>query len=263
MIRRTPWAQQPQIPAGVNWANPASRDLRVLITPVAGKLREVCLGSLPTADTSTPTVKQYGTASAYSNQQTTLEHQSQYDVLGDLTIIAIVTPNSLTNYSAVISKQSNPSINTPYELRLGSAATDGNVNFLRANSGYLGWQASTSSVVSAGSRSVIAVTQGPDITVAPTFVINGTTYAGNLFISTGVSGAPTTALDPIYIGRRADNITFLDGSIQFVAVWARILSAFEIASIAANPWQLFAPLTRQFPGSANADVFYPIFYIRA
>jgi hypothetical protein len=40
---------------------------------------------------------------------------------------------------------------------------------------------------------------------------------------------------------------FLNGGIQYSAIYLEAHSAGQIASVQANPWQLFAPLTRQLP----------------
>jgi hypothetical protein len=63
------------------------------------------------------------------------------------------------------------------------------------------------------------------------FALNRFTPAG-IAIGDDVSGATNT---------------FLNGGVQYAAIYLETHSAAQIASVQANPWQLFAPLTRHLP----------------
>jgi hypothetical protein len=73
------------------------------------------------------------------------------------------------------------------------------------------------------------------------FTLNGvhTSVAG-----TGGSGAVVNNTDPYVLGNRAnDNARAWDGWLGIFLVWDRVLSDLEVASLHANPLQVFAPTT--------------------
>ena len=67
---------------------------------------------------------------------------------------------------------------------------------------------------------------------------------------TGTSRTPVAAdqlFDPLALGNRYPNFTApAGGPVIMAALWDRPLSDIEIASVSANPWQLFAPSTIKF-----------------
>jgi hypothetical protein len=87
--------------------------------------------------------------------------------------------------------------------------------------------------------------------------------------TTGVNWFASSRTTPAGIAIGDDDAgaanTFLNGGIQYTAVYLEAHSTTQIASVQANPWQLFAPLMRQqyFLDSTGGLVYYPIFYLRA
>lgn len=241
-----PDASQGRLPSiinGVNWGNPLTDGLAVLATRSDGALREWVSGQAPASDSSTLTSGILGSESAYTNQQSTFSHRAIYDCLGALTIIVIFDLNSLSNYGALVSKNAGTTTNLPYELRVGAAAADSHIEFVRANaSAYKAWDASSASnLFSAGTKNnCIAVTQSADMSAAPIFIANGVVTSPSLAGGTG-SGAPTSDGGSLYLGKRGDGVTYLDGAEAIVAVWnGRQLSAGEIESVRRCPGQLLA-----------------------
>ncbi len=47
--------------------------------------------------------------------------------------------------------------------------------------------------------------------------------------------------NPIHIGNYDNSNLYLDGQISYIYLFSRVLSAQEVSSLAANPWQVFAP----------------------
>jgi hypothetical protein len=62
-------------------------------------------------------------------------------------------------------------------------------------------------------------------------------------VTTGqIAAYPQTSGTSAVIGARYDGAARLfGGSLAWLAVWSRGLSAAENAALAANPWQMFAP----------------------
>ena len=74
------------------------------------------------------------------------------------------------------------------------------------------------------------------------FYKNGKLHAS---ANTSSGGTVSSSITNFHIGGRgSSNLATWAGVIEFTAVWNRALSALEHAQIAANPWQLFAPIQR-------------------
>lgn len=260
LLIEKPWRTQPTGPVTVDWNSPFAQWLAFFIAPIGGTLQEVVRAAGTASNSSTRRATTDGMAADYANQQSTFSHNAKYDILGPITLITCVDVDTLTNYGAIISKNSGTTTNLPYELRIGDGATDSQIGFVRANSNYRAFRASTSNTLSAGSqRNIVAVTQTANIQNSPIFYVNGTTYSGVVSGTapggTG-SGAPTSNSGLLYIGKRGDGVTYLDGAIRWVVGFSRILSANEIAVFSANPYQIFRPLELQISSPPPPRIYY-------
>lgn len=185
-----------------------------------------------------------GSAALFNNTQATFEHAPSHDVLGAITIVVIARVDALTNYGALISKGIGTTTTLPYELRVGAAATDSRIEFVRANAGgYRAWDSSnTTNAFSAGNAlQFIAVTQGSGIQTTPVFYINDTVRASPFAAGGTGTGDATSGGGNLYLGKRADSVTYLNGAILFAGIWDHAKSARELCRIRDNCWQLFEP----------------------
>lgn len=201
-------------------------------------------------NTATQVQAFHGQAMDYSGTANTqYEHRPAYAQTGPVTIIALVEVDALTNYTAIIAKQATTTTHAPYEWRLGSSAlaTDSKQFFLRADAGSFQYVDGTAATIAAGYSGVLALTCESGALSAT----NTTAYwrEGSAVLGTK-SGAGTATTDnaaTVWIGRRYDGATQLDGRIYYVALFDRALSQDEILEIIGNPWALYEGPPRVLP----------------
>ena len=240
-IRRN---SQPPAGSGVDWGNPLTQGLGGLFDTRAGV--ELVYNNRASNLTSTLSVSRAGVAADHSgtaNQQ--YAHRRGYATTGAVTIFALMEVRALSNYTAVIAKQSSPTRDAPYELRIGAGPSDANIDFIRASGANFSEGSTGSSRLSAaiGVPRAIAITAADGVlSTARIAYVDGTPFS----VSAGTSSDAVTDIgSTVWIGRRSDGATQLDGRIYFVAVWGRALSRGEIRSLTDNPWQLFVPIERR------------------
>lgn len=177
-----------------------------------------------------------------------------YAITSAITVLASIDLDTRSTYGAIISKSSATSSNVPYELRIGSGISDGKVSVGRANAGGLRQFSSASDIVTAPFSGIVGFSSGTsEINSAPTNYVNGVAYATALTGGTG-SGAATDNGADVWIGRRFDGVTQLDGRIYWIALFDRALDTNEIRDIWADPSIIFPtqPRRRSRVGVAGA-----------
>lgn len=194
--------------------------------------------------------------SGTANQQ--YAHRPAYATTGALTLVIMCEVDALSGYGALIAKQATTTTYCPYELRIGDGSTDSKISFLRANTNYHIWSHSTDIVSAAANtrQTLIFRTNGQArLEDAPTVIVNGVKTTLDTEFNSGVTGAVTDNGASVWIGRRSDGATQLDGRIYYVALFNRAISDFEAFMLTANPWQLYAKRQRQvFRASAATTV---------
>lgn len=257
LILRTPRTSQPQ---GLARVNPALRGLVALFdgfsaTDIVNNVRASNITTLAT-------VAQAGRVADFSgsaNHQ--YPHHPSYSQIGPLTILALAEVRTLSNYGALIAKQFDQVTNCPFELRLGSNPTDCFLNLVRANAVGYKVAAGTANTFAAGPQKVaIAVRANTDLIEggADGFV-NGVKSSLSAPAGSGTGAPSDGSLSPVWIGRRSDGVTQLDGKIYYVALVNYAMSDAEILRVQANPMMLYAPLARTIwvPASAGTLISRP------
>jgi hypothetical protein len=176
-----------------------------------------------------------------------------YNVLGEVTAIALVRHATTTTQGVVIHKcESSGGTNTPFGLLIESS---GAVSFNRSNASgsrpFRVW--ASSATLTVNQLAVIAATQGSDMSIAPKFFIDGALDSGpatNLYDGAG-SGAPTPTPVSLKLGNRTDNLSRFNGEIYDVLVLRRALSAAEIADLSRNIWAIWQAPARRVWVSGN------------
>jgi hypothetical protein len=239
IVRRSWRQEQPKLQAPIANENPVTMGLGFAYAPWQG---------FRTVDTSLLTPSGIGVGFDYaSSRQTKYPHSLGAALTGPITLFVLTYVRAFTNYGALISKADTPDTNQPFELRCGGGATESQLIFVRARSAASkAYYATAGAITSGSNRSVFVTSPSSEINTTPTFFygpfqssltsISGTAYAG----SSG-TGTCTDNGSSVYIGRRADGVTQLDGIVFFAAGWNRVLSANEINSMNRNPWQVFQP----------------------
>jgi hypothetical protein len=253
ILVRQPWTRQPPPSVGFDrrWLN---RGLVALFDQRLGLERVQNVWASSNTATVVPSVR--GVGGDYTGTANTqYPHRDAYATVGAMSIVALVDVDALTNYSAIIAKQENSTTRCPYELRLGNAPTDGKINLVRANATTFEVRTSASSIVSAGFSGVVGVSS-PNGNLNP-MTVNAYVGANKYSLSVDGGGAGSdvatdNGTSSVWIGRRSDGATQLDGKIYWVALFNRELLDAEWTALAANPWQLFEPRQIYIPTAEAA-----------
>lgn len=237
---RQTWTQQPQFYRNVNWANPIANGLAALFNTSAAL--ELVYNNPASSVTTTNTAGGGLLGADFSstaNQQ--YSHRPGYAITGELTIFVLMNLRAATNYGAILAKQQTTTTNAPYELRLGSSgATTGEVQLLRANTSTYNTARAGSTgqnLVSLNTLTALFVrAAAPSSSAQVDFLVNGVQYSSEMNLASVTDNGSA-----VWIGRRYDGVTQLDGRIFYVSLWNRLLSLDEQKSLTNNPWQLFLP----------------------
>ena len=236
---------QPQHLTTVDWGNPINRGLVGLFDSVKGI--DLVDGGFPSTNSATQGIVSKGRIANFSNSAQIYQTKPRYAVTGALTIFTPLVVTSLANYSGILSKSSDYSI-FPFELRLGSSATTSEIDFQRGGGGTASAFKGPGSLISANPRVVqylaVRCTSG-DLNVAPDVFVNKakTTLGRNGYAT--ITGTASDNGSALRVGNRFDTTTYLNGGIQYLALWNRALTDYEIATLSDNPWQIFkAPQRR-------------------
>lgn len=221
--------RQPQGPVEVDWANPIARGLQIAAVPIGGGYKDLSR-NLAWTQVNGPTVDVTNKGRALK----TVSGSSQYGYFpcdvknAPLTILHLSTLDSSSN-AAVYS--------------LGTASgTERLVLFYGAVAG----QYTISPIPNAGAGDTSFTTGIGDshtsVLVLPAAATPADFYLNGSKGSTGGNyWAPTGAITRFYLSTRVNSTAgiFSSQRSNLSLVWNRALSDAEIASISANPWQLF------------------------
>ena len=200
--------------------------------------------------------------SGSANQQ--YAHRPAYATTGAMTAVVITELDALANYTALFYKQGSTTTDAPYEISVSSVgvgSSNGRITFLRANTNYHIWSHSTDIVSAAANtrQTLIFRTNGQArLEDAPTVIVNGVKTTLDTEFNTGATGAVTDNGAAVWIGRRYDGATQLDGRIYYVALFNRAISDAEALSLTQNPWQLFAKRPKRVFVTAAAGGSYSL-----
>ena len=188
---------------------------------------------------------------------------TDYNVLGELTIIAHIYAGGTTVQQAIVTKcETTGGANTPFGLFV---EIGGNISLNRANIGggtpFRVW--SSAATMPLGQDTYLAVTQSGDISTSPKFYINGDYDSGaptSLYGGSG-TGAPTSNTTSVKIGNRTDLGSRCYHPIYDVIVANRVLSATEINMISNQFHTIWeAPtLDLWIPDTAPPSTTIPVF----
>ena len=255
------WGNQPPSPAVVNWSNPINKNVAAIFDTRAGV--EICLGTKASNLSSVLTTSSGGLCSDFSstaNQQ--YPHRPQYAVTGPITVFILAEIRAFNNSTPLIIKGAGTTY-TPYEVRSGWMSVGGaQLGILRGTTvGYGTGVVSTNIISNKGIGSVraLAVRRYHGNARGSTDLFVDGVYTLGAYEDW--SGADAPVVDngaDVWIGRRSDGATQLDGRIYYIAVFARALQNSEIISLSNNPWQLFSPRSVQIPVSSGTSRNRPV-----
>lgn len=226
-----PWDQQPQEAVDIDWGNPLSDALAAVFSNNAGAPRELISGWEPPSGvqwTSEPTKDGLGLypATTYSGAVGVFLRG------GPISVLVVSKPPA------------SESTWRPFFTQRASAG-GGQWGFF-ANSGPT-YAVVPGSLTLTSFTNVALTASGaitPDATVFAGVISSttaGTLYVNGRPLTTTVSGSgyPTIANTLFNIGHHASLPAITNVPMPLILLWNRALTDVEIASISANPWQLF------------------------
>lgn len=248
-LPRAAWKRQPSGLVSVDLANPANRDLALLVTP-SMRVNAVNQSLLTIAGTRlhiSSLGRSYGFSSVFGIGSTDKldtvvnKNLSQKSVF----IIALRNGDGGNNLGRLIEgpgfKIYNNNSFFGYAIESDFSGND---------------QVDYSARQNDGGFFRLTITHNGQAGVAHKFYNSGIAASSTVF-SSG-SGTVNSGLGTYVIGNRGGLDRVWDGAINLVAVWSRVLSDTEIISINQNPWQLFKPAPSRFyliPSSGGATTY--------
>jgi Concanavalin A-like lectin/glucanases superfamily len=147
--------------------------------------------------------------------------------LGALTAMVVASISGGSAYRDFLSKSTASNLNMPIEFLTNNAATQ----LLMLNRGNpSGFKTALGPAVTLGAYRCYSVVCGADITVVPTFYVATSATTGTFSAGSATSGSPLGHNANVRIGRRHDGASQMNGTISYVLVYSRALSAGEIAT---------------------------------
>lgn len=245
-IIQRPWTVQPQVAVAIDRGNPLAQGLVFLENAAVS---DALTTGAPTI-IATPKGRAFSNLSAtnYRSRQIPIPITSAKEVT--VIVVASATVTAASNMLFAVGSSTNASS----FFGIGGAATNTAGFWLRDS-------AATDQSLGAGAYDGVMRVYGG--------VCSNAQSRFEFWTSAGLaaSASPTTkttftGLDRVGFGcllRSTAGVGALNPKIAMAAVWGRALSASEMESVTANPWQLFAPLQRTIwvPVSAGGGSFQP------
>lgn len=227
---RVPWTRQPQIPVGIDWGNPLTRGLKALLVPnitgsrlynvVPGGVQPTTTGTISRSVGPSGVGQKYGDASGTALQTYTF-------------------PSGYVQTAGSVFWKGQRHASGPAIFRDNQLNTSATMVW---DNGSSAWSARVNGTTLSGVGSFPVDTDTD-------FLLTGDT-GGSVFYVKGASlgsvGAAWNWNGSTSFGLHV-NIGYAQGvsaTDYIIALYDRQLSAVEAKNLSANPWQLFAPLSR-------------------
>ena len=246
LLRPSVWTQQPQQACKIDWSNPITQGLAIAVMPNANGARELTL-STPSAKvgSSSNSVGSRGVASIGSGGANyfTFTDYDKYDLVGPITVIAVVDGISGVVSGGYLSKGPIDTANTPFFFgRSGSIISlsrGGASDYQRFNT--------TNVVTAPDAPCVFGVTQNGVLGSGATcnYYLNGVTPGSSAGGGMGNTVAAANALPVRFAGTNE--------KVYLALAFNRVLSGAEIKSLSDNPWQIFKPIPRRIFAPVSAS----------
>jgi hypothetical protein len=240
-FRSVPWTSQPQWAVGVDWSNPITRGLTLALLPNYEAVAGVDASGDQTAYND----------GLYTKGTTCYIPASHpfYSIKNGHTILCVAKVLALIDYAALFICSYNAAGTAPY-VALGftagaSTAVSCGQSFVAYNSSsFDAIQSSTGYFVVSDKQQVFANTRSGT---------NASFYIGGVF-SHNESGLDVS---PDFVNRRPIAMGAVSKPVALTLAFSRVLSASEIRSLSANPWQIFQP--RKLPIFVDIPVDHNIY----
>ena len=175
------------------------------------------------------------------------------------TIVALVTVDAFTNYGGIIACQQTTTTNG-WEFRLGgNASTDSLILCHRSHASGFRQAAAVINQIDNSNPSFLAVNWRDNLIENPPYCLtpNTTTVTQWANLAGSGTGAITvSSSSELWIGRRYDGATYLDGGIHLIALFDRSLPFGDMYDLREDPFQVIeARAERRYFMPAAGNVF--------
>ena len=240
-FRSVPWTSQPQGAVGIDWSNPITRGLTLALLPNYEAVAGVDASGDQTAYND----------GLYTKGATCYIPASHpfYSIKNGHTILCVAKVLALIDYAALFTCSYNAAGTAPY-VALGftagaSTAVSCGQSFVAYNSSsFDSIQSSTGYFVVSDKQQVFANTRSGT---------KASFYIGGVF-SHNESGLDVS---PDFVNRRPIAMGAVSKPVALTLAFSRVLSASEIRSLSANPYQIFQP--RKLPIFVDIPVDHNIY----
>ena len=243
LLLRQPRTSQPQQPVGIDWGNPITRGLIEVYNPVTA-LSSIDNTTYSTTGTVLKVVNRRGQATFAGSGSGAGKTRvfSRLTSAAECSIFASVTPKGAISATQSFGGSGNTSSANPMFL-IGSGSTDASQVSFRVRN-----LAATNQEVTSASGVLVADTP---ITIAGCRSEAGNfhrVYANGLRLATAAATAIGAVDYNTFAAHGLLRTSFglqVGSEVNLLMAWNRALSDADIASLSANPWQIFASLSRQ------------------
>lgn len=159
--------------------------------------------------------------------------------VSDMTLLWAGIPTNFSNYRATGSKWNGLTGGEVFDSYLSTAGT-GTLVFVRGN-GAGGLRLYSAGAATAGAYNTIGWSASGPIEKVPGCVLNGTIQSPTLNFGSG-TGAPASNSSPIQVASRADAVTQMLGTINFLIILNKAISTAEMLMALQDPFVMLQPL---------------------
>lgn len=242
---------QPQGNARIDWGNPITKGLVGAYLPQG---INAVTNAAAVSITAPKTATKQGSGLLFAGGTEVAKYDS-YQPGIPFTAVTLLVPN----FSSSSATRQGVWV---YQATSGSAQNRLRLIWLNATNGFYldingGFAYTCKPTFAAGDAIALAYTRA-GVTSSNQFYVNGVAATTTQVVDTSNTGLPTSAA-PLWLG---DDVEFasgkrLNGTIALHLHFERVLTAAEIKSLSANPWQLFTPVARSIwvPVAAGGDTY--------
>lgn len=222
---------QPQHLTGIDWNNPITRGLKLVMNPAAGATNIVTDAGM--SFTGTIAIDAKGTGKSFGNTGSSSNYlQAACNYGTDITVFALMQNSASGSIQSFFDDDPGYGSNRCFQFRQNSS---NQIEFIRFNS--------SNSPFTAVNTDTLSATQLATGYSAGGMCIGASVYAwqGKLKSeAVTLTGSAHTSTAPIRLfARKTGGSQGLNGMMHLALLWDRCLSDEEYKSIVDNPWQIF------------------------
>ena len=226
-------------------AHPLARDLRFFIVFIGGMAIDLCAqsvgaknGSAAVQPSSIPvgggTVAKLASA---SSDYFDWPHREATELIDSITLAWAGRINSVASHHFAGKHTGSGGTDNPFDFRTNGSGAPA---LVRGKNGAGLCIHEGASALTANVRQTVEITQGPLLNATSLMYANGASMSVTVVVAGPANNAAASG-QPIRVGRRADGFVQMDGFTEYVAGWARQISAVDLAEFRRAPYAILRP----------------------